>query len=606
MFMKERCPHMNKISKIIFLVILVLPFLNPGTQVAHARTIQQPALLLETHTPTVTATQILPHTSTPTATATKTPLSSNANLAAVIVGGTPVTPAGTTYNTTVADSVNSVNVVAMAMDASASISINGGAYAQSQQTGILSLIFGLNSNTISVRAQDGTTQLQYTLNIYRQFPPTNTDTPTPTDTATSTPTETVTPTPTYTATHTSTPTQTYTATHTVTPTPTYTATPAPPVINWLNPTTGTAAGGDIVTITGSNLSGATSVTFGGSPANVLSSSDTQIQVVAPSHASGFVPVFVYVGGLVSNFGGYTYVEPAATATGTPTATPTHTGTPSPTDIPPTPTLIPTTTGTPTPTMTYIPTITLTPTGTGTPTPTIAATVTNTLTVTGTPSNTPSPTPTRTATSSPTSTATHTLTPTVTKTPATTSFMSLSAQDGWVLESSETSNTGGVINSTTATFNLGDDAAKKQYRGLLSFSTGSLPDNAFITRVTLKVRKSTVVGGGDPVVMFQGFMVDIKNGYFGTSSTFQTTDFQATASKLIGPYNAALVGGWYSIDLTGAAPFVNKLATGSGLTQMRLRFKLDDNNNALANYLSLYSGNATAASRPQLIITYIVP
>jgi hypothetical protein len=47
--------------------------------------------------------------------------------------------------------------------------------------------------------------------------------------------------------------------------------------------------------------------------------------------------------------------------------------------------------------------------------------------------------------------------------------------------------------------------------------------------------------------------------------------------------------------------------GSGLTQMRLRFKLDDNNNAVANILSLFSGNATAAaSRPELIITYYVP
>ncbi|MBI5932062.1 MAG: hypothetical protein HY867_00025 [Chloroflexi bacterium] len=52
--------------------------------------------------------------------------------------------------------------------------------------------------------------------------------------------------------------------------------------------------------------------------------------------------------------------------------------------------------------------------------------------------------------------------------------------------------------------------------------------------------------------------------------------------------------------------INKLATGSGLTQIRLRFKLDDNNNAVANYLSLYSGNAGAASRPQLVIGYTVP
>ena len=41
-------------------------------------------------------------------------------------------------------------------------------------------------------------------------------------------------------------------------------------------------------------------------------------------------------------------------------------------------------------------------------------------------------------------------------------------------------------------------------------------------------------------------------------------------------------------------------------RIRLRFKLDDNNNTVANYLSLYSGNAPAASRPQLIIEYYLP
>jgi hypothetical protein len=40
--------------------------------------------------------------------------------------------------------------------------------------------------------------------------------------------------------------------------------------------------------------------------------------------------------------------------------------------------------------------------------------------------------------------------------------------------------------------------------------------------------------------------------------------------------------------------------------MRLRFKLDDNNNTIANYLSLYSGNASATSRPLLIVEYYVP
>jgi hypothetical protein len=192
--------------------------------------------------------------------------------------------------------------------------------------------------------------------------------------------------------------------------------------------------------------------------------------------------------------------------------------------------------------------------------------------------------------------------------ATVTFTSVAAQDGWVLESSEASNVGGSMNSSATTLYLGDDAAKKQYRAILSFSTGSLPDNAVITGVTLKVKQQAIIGGGNPVSMFQGFMFDVRNGFFGTASTLQTGDFQAAASQSYGPPSMlAPVGGWYSFNLTAGKGYVNKLATNSGLTQIRLRFKLDDNNNAIANILSLYSGNtATAANRPQLVITYVVP
>jgi hypothetical protein len=184
--------------------------------------------------------------------------------------------------------------------------------------------------------------------------------------------------------------------------------------------------------------------------------------------------------------------------------------------------------------------------------------------------------------------------------------STDSQDGWILESTETSGLGGTLNTTAPTFNLGDDAARKQYLGILSFNTGaSLPDTAHITGVTLRVKQNVVAGGGNPVATFQGFMVDIKRGIFGTSA-LQITDFQTLASKTYGPFNTALVGGWYSINLANPDAYINKLATNGGLTQIRLRFKLDDNNNAIANYLSLFSGNAPAASRPQLIVEYTVP
>jgi hypothetical protein len=187
-----------------------------------------------------------------------------------------------------------------------------------------------------------------------------------------------------------------------------------------------------------------------------------------------------------------------------------------------------------------------------------------------------------------------------------SILSIAASDGWILESTENSNVGGSLNSTATTFRLGDDAAKKQYRDILSFNTGaSLPDNAIIIKVTLKVKRQGIIGGGNPVTMFQGFMVDIKKGFFGTAA-LQASDFQTKANKTYGPFNTVLSGGWYSLDLTSGKAYINQLNTLSGLTQIRLRFNLDDNNNAVANYLSLFSGNAPAASRPQLIIQYYIP
>jgi uncharacterized repeat protein (TIGR01451 family) len=182
------------------------------------------------------------------------------------------------------------------------------------------------------------------------------------------------------------------------------------------------------------------------------------------------------------------------------------------------------------------------------------------------------------------------------------FISNAAQDGWVLESSEKSNRGGSINQSQAAFILGDNAVKKQFRSILSFDTSFLPDNASITSVVLKIRRNGVVGGGDPVITFGGFMVDVKKGSFGTLP-LAASDFQAAANRTIGPFKPVLTGGWYNLSLNNAKAYVNKLGT----TQIRLRFKLDDNNNAVSNYMSFSSGNAgTAVYRPMLVIKYTLP
>lgn len=196
--------------------------------------------------------------------------------------------------------------------------------------------------------------------------------------------------------------------------------------------------------------------------------------------------------------------------------------------------------------------------------------------------------------------------TVTVLPSVSTFTSVGSADGWVLESSETSGVGGTMNSSATTLRVGDDASNSQYRSILSFNTAPIPDTAVILNVTLKVKRQGQVGALNIFTALKGLRVDIRKPSFGLVG-LQLSDFQAstgtTGKSLVGNFGSKPVSGWYSANLfSGALSFVNKLGT----TQFRIRFYLDDNNNHVADYLSLYSGNATAAYRPQLIITYSVP
>ncbi len=79
----------------------------------------------------------------------------------------------------------------------------------------------------------------------------------------------------------------------------------------LSPLSGPIAGGTIVTITGSSLTGTTNVTFGGVPATMITNvSDNDITVVDPAHAAGAVPVSITASGGTANATQmFTYVAP---------------------------------------------------------------------------------------------------------------------------------------------------------------------------------------------------------------------------------------------------------------------------------------------------------
>jgi hypothetical protein len=89
----------------------------------------------------------------------------------------------------------------------------------------------------------------------------------------------------------------------------------PPTVRGVNPASGVPAGGTSVTITGTDFTGATAVTFGGTPAAFTVDSATQITAITPAHALGAADV------VVSTFAGdgtgtalFAYVNPIVVTT----------------------------------------------------------------------------------------------------------------------------------------------------------------------------------------------------------------------------------------------------------------------------------------------------
>jgi hypothetical protein len=184
------------------------------------------------------------------------------------------------------------------------------------------------------------------------------------------------------------------------------------------------------------------------------------------------------------------------------------------------------------------------------------------------------------------------------------FNSVGSYDGWVLESAAGSGVGGTINNRSSTFSLGDDRANRQYRGILSFNTSTLPDNAIITSATLKIRRQSTVGS-DPFGMLGSLLVDMRQLFFGGLLKLEKSDFDASADQeaVASIPNTPDIHGWYSVELPPGA--FDSIST-TGTTQLRLRFGTASNGNKIADQLTFFSGNASLTSRPQLIVEFNLP
>jgi hypothetical protein len=184
------------------------------------------------------------------------------------------------------------------------------------------------------------------------------------------------------------------------------------------------------------------------------------------------------------------------------------------------------------------------------------------------------------------------------------FRSVSADDGWVLEQDEDSGKGGTFDATATTGRLGDDATDRQYRSILDFDTSTLPDDAVITGMTIRIKRQSMTGT-NPFTTHGLLTVDLKAGAFHDNPALERLDFHAIGSRgNVGRFIKTPTEGWYRAPLrTPSYALVNLI----GHTQFRLRFFTDDNDDGGADFLSFYTGDApTETDRPELIITYYVP
>jgi hypothetical protein len=191
----------------------------------------------------------------------------------------------------------------------------------------------------------------------------------------------------------------------------------------------------------------------------------------------------------------------------------------------------------------------------------------------------------------------------TDTSDTSTFLSAAANDGWVLESSEYASHANKRDNTGPLL-VGDDVKNKQYRSLLYFDTASLPDNASLYNVRVRVMQADITLS-DPFTTHGALLTDMAKGFFGRSGALENLDFHAKGVPRFNVGSFTSVSGepgWYQLVLS---PANFKYVNLKGVNQFRLRFARDDDNDKTADYVSFFSGD-DGTNPPQLIVEYTIP
>lgn len=169
------------------------------------------------------------------------------------------------------------------------------------------------------------------------------------------------------------------------------------------------------------------------------------------------------------------------------------------------------------------------------------------------------------------------------TPDATFFSEGGANDGWVDVVANEMGTDGI--------RMGDDGffpiTEHDWRGILSFNTANLPDNAIVTGASIYLNRSGAGGNSNPYDLEDRLpKLDIISGTFGNPEV-ELSDGTATADATdVGCFHGTVPSNYDATRIDIHPSYLQHINT-SGRTQFQLYFNLAD---WAANYIDYYDGS----------------
>ena len=208
----------------------------------------------------------------------------------------------------------------------------------------------------------------------------------------------------------------------------------------------------------------------------------------------------------------------------------------------------------------------------------------------TPTNTPQPIATLLPTPQPTSTAAPTDRQEL--------YNSQGFEDGHIVREGSIT----VAINNDAIIQVGDgNNNNRQYKGILSFDTSSLPNDVVVQSAQLRLNQDSRVG--DPYSLGDIHIDIAPMDGFNSNPSLENEDFSANSlyTKVATLSRNETNGEWGEANLNANGL---KAINPQGVTQFRLYFTLPNNNNGIEEWISFVSGdNSNTALHPQLLLYY---